>query len=385
VRLFRVDNWLRTPADRDVIARWTVGGGNNEDDPASRHRLLLPETPEPDASGWEFLALGDTGDAEAAGPGLSPQDAVAQQMARDAIVTGEANGRARMIVHTGDVIYMTGERRLYERNFRRPYAPFLTPGSTIDDFTFRLPFLPVPGNHDYYDLGGWARWVARIPLLAPGLRALAHRVFSFSLPQGGSDMGRAYMEAFVDRDRLNGNGDATVPLAYEPGARTRVPNRYYQFTTGGVDFFALDSNTLDAPPPGTDIGAVRQAAAARVKILEAKSDELDRTLSREQRAREQQRQAQREEAARDPNRRAVLLERVTGVATVLARLRNSLKAAAAEAAGPEAARAVEAVTLAERRWEEGAADLTGGEGIQTTTGDITHALDLLDEASGRRL
>jgi hypothetical protein len=77
-----------------------------------------------------------------------------------------------------------------------------------------------------------------------------------------------------------------------------------------------------------------------------------------------------------------LLERVAGVATVLARLRNALKAAATvEAAGPEAARAVEAVTLAERRWEEGAADLTGGEGIQTTTGDVTHALDLLDEAS----
>jgi len=383
VRLFRVDNWLRTPADRDVIAHWTAtGGNNNEGDPASRHRLLIPEPPEnTDADGWEFLALGDTGDAEAAGPGLSPQDAVAQQMARDAALADDGPGRARMVVHTGDVIYMTGERRLYERNFRRPYAPFLTPGSTADDFTFRVPFLPIPGNHDYYDLGGWARWIARIPLLAPGLRALAHRVFSFSLPQGGSDMGRAYMEAFVDRDRLNGNGDVTVPLAYEPGARTRIPNRYYQFTTGGVDFFALDSNTLDAPPPGTDIGAVRQAAAERVKILEAKSDELDRTLTREQRAREQQRQAQREEAARDPNRRTILLERVASVATVLAGLRNALKAAAAEAAGPEAARAVEVVTRAERRWEEGAADLSGGEGIQTTTGSIAHALDVLDEAS----
>ena len=153
MRLFRVDNWLRTPADRDVIAHWTVGGGKNEDDPASRHRLLLPEVAEADAAnGWEFLALGDTGDAEAAGPGLSPQDAVAQQMARDAALAEDGPGRARMVVHTGDVIYMTGERRLYERNFRRPYAPFLTPQSTIDDFTFRVPYLPVPGNHDYYCL-----------------------------------------------------------------------------------------------------------------------------------------------------------------------------------------------------------------------------------------
>ena len=33
---------------------------------------------------------------------------------------------------------MTGERRLYDRNFRRPYAPFLTPESTVDRLVFIL-------------------------------------------------------------------------------------------------------------------------------------------------------------------------------------------------------------------------------------------------------
>lgn len=384
VRLFRVDNWLHTPADRDVISHWTVGDGAKETNPdalAGRHTLVLPEPP--DANNWEFLALGDTGDAAAAGPGVSPQDAVATEMARDADLGTNGAGRGRMVVHTGDVVYMTGEHRLYDRNFRRPYAPFLTPGSTVDDLVFRLPFLPVPGNHDYYDLGGWARWVARVPLLAPGLRALAHQLFSFSVPEGGSNMGRSYMDAFVDRERLasaskaGADALAATPLPYQPGTQTRLPNRYYRFSTGGVDFFALDSNTLDAPPPGTSVGQVRQAAAERVKILEAKSDELDRALAREQRARQQQRHEQREETARDPARRALLAERVAGVSQVLARLRATL-ATAAETAGPAGAQALGAATLAERRWTEGAEDFTAPD---ATTTEVIHALDVLDEAS----
>src|SRR5439155_4847482 len=130
---------------------------------------------------------------------LSPQDAVAQHLAADAALPG-SDGRACMVLHMGDVVYMTGERRLYDRNFRRPYAPFLTPESTVDNLVFRLPFLPVPGNHDYYDLGGWAIWLTHLPYLGAGLRALAHELFAFSLPEGGSEMGRAYMQAFVDAE-----------------------------------------------------------------------------------------------------------------------------------------------------------------------------------------
>ncbi|MEL6231748.1 MAG: hypothetical protein AAFR24_17720 [Cyanobacteria bacterium J06627_3] len=34
-----------------------------------------------------------------------------------------------------------------------------------------------------------------------------------------------------------------------PGKFTRLPNRYYSFRYGGIDFFALDSNTFNEPQP----------------------------------------------------------------------------------------------------------------------------------------
>src|SRR5262249_12778589 len=116
---------------------------------AMDYSLAIP--PLADPIRFVFLAVGDTGDSEAAGPHFSPQDAVAQHLAADAALPDSA-GDAALVLHTGDVVYMAGERRLYDRNFRRPYAAFLTPESTVDRLVFRLPFLPVPGNHDYYDL-----------------------------------------------------------------------------------------------------------------------------------------------------------------------------------------------------------------------------------------
>src|SRR5918998_64400 len=98
MRLFSVSNWLKTPADRDVIARWTVGG-----EKAMSYALSLPQPADPDR--FAFLALGDTGDSEIAGPGLSPQDAVAQQMARDAALP-DRDGAGQFVLHTGDVVYM---------------------------------------------------------------------------------------------------------------------------------------------------------------------------------------------------------------------------------------------------------------------------------------
>jgi hypothetical protein len=71
MNLFGVDNWLRTPADRDVIARWTTGGAPPDDESpeeqALRHRLDLPQPPDPER--WEFLALGDTGRLRRGRPG----------------------------------------------------------------------------------------------------------------------------------------------------------------------------------------------------------------------------------------------------------------------------------------------------------------------------
>src|SRR5689334_1549691 len=113
--VFGTTHWLKSPADRDIIARWTVRRGE-----AATHALAFP--PPPDPARFTFLALGDTGDSESAGPRVSPQDAVARELARDTCPAGSAS--AACILHTGDVIYMTGERRLYDRNFRSPYAPF---------------------------------------------------------------------------------------------------------------------------------------------------------------------------------------------------------------------------------------------------------------------
>jgi hypothetical protein len=55
------------------------------------------------------------------------------------------------------------------------------------------------------------------------------------------------------RDSLEQNYTAKTEtgycLQYEPGEFTRLPNRYYTFQYGGIDFFALDSNTFNEPLP----------------------------------------------------------------------------------------------------------------------------------------
>ncbi|HEY9871791.1 MAG TPA: hypothetical protein V6D12_00020, partial [Candidatus Obscuribacterales bacterium] len=61
-------------------------------------------------------------------------------------------------------------------------------------------------------------------------------------------------------------------LRYEPGSFTRLPNRYYTFRSGGIDFFALDSNTFNAPPP---LPATAEGQAYR-HLLEKRLDDLDR-------------------------------------------------------------------------------------------------------------
>lgn len=361
MKLFRMDNWLRTPADRDVIAKWTVGAtgaaGASQEGGAAQPQTYRLAVPPVEGDSWEFVALGDTGDSDASGPMISPQDAVAQNMAADCALPGKP-GRAAMIVHTGDVIYMTGEKRLYDRNFRRPYSDFLIPESTIDNLVFKMPFLPVPGNHDYYDLGGWAMWLARIPFFGSGLKALTRRLFAFNVPENGSDSGRVYMEAFVDLKADTSAG----PLPYVPGTQTRLPNRYYRFERGGVDFFALDSNTLDAPPPSANNGQVREDAAQRIAVLEKKSDALDTELRRHQRALETWQEEQRAAAATDPERRTALVERTAAVVAAFGALKTALRAISVGTDTPAAfaacqTKAVDAVTTAERRWLEGAADL----------------------------
>jgi hypothetical protein len=264
--------WLRSPTDREVIARWTPP----TDTPLERrHVVAFPQPEDPDR--FSFLAVGDTGNADAAGIADSPQDAVAAEMARDSALPG-SDGSAAFVLHLGDVVYMSGERRLYARNFLQPYAPFLTPESKIGDLTFRIPFLPVPGNHDYYDVNPLLRWLSSVPILGSGLRRVSYELFDFSLPRGGSGMGAAYMEAFIRPP-----SDPAEPMPYQPGVETRLPNRYYRFRYGCADFFALDSNTLDAPPPWTgEAPRERDDARERLAVLERRSRELTVALKREQ-------------------------------------------------------------------------------------------------------
>jgi hypothetical protein len=362
--LFGVESWIKSPADRDIIRRWTVGAPNK-----MTYALELP--PPPDPEHFSFIALGETGDSDAAGPRLSPQDAVAREMAADASLEDGQAG-AHMILHMGDIVYMTGERRLYDRNFRRPYAPFLMPESTVDNLVFNLPFLPIPGNHDYYDLRGWVQWLARVPILGSGVQAVIHELFAFSMPEGGSEMGRAYMQAFINEKADTSAG----PLNYVPRVATRLPNRYYKFSIGQVDFFALDSNTLDAPPPGTiAAGEVAAEAGQLIEKLEAQSKKLDGELRKYQRILDQWRKEERDRAGEDSGRREALNAVAMEVQSAFSQLAGVL-----ETAGPlsnECGQAHQTVKTALQRWTEGYEDLQQA----VDPAAIVRALEALEEAS----
>lgn len=332
-------NFFKSPTDREVIARWTTEPGPRA------YAIDLPPPPDPER--FTFLALGDSGDSAGMGNRESPQDAVARFLARDAALPG-SSGSGQFVLHTGDVVYMTGERRLYDRNFRRPYADFLTPDSTVDNLTFRIPFLPVPGNHDYYDFSGWGAWLARVPLIGRGIAAVARELFSMQVPQGGSGMGEAYMQAFVD---LESGKHSTE---YQPGVRTRIPNRYYRFRVGSVDFFALDSNTLEAPPPYQDLAAEREQAAQCVKELENRAATLTAEIKRDQDALEAWLARERHQAALDVARLTALRDAAERLTAGLEQLASALHPLTAE---PAAREVLGHTTTLRQRWTEAAEPL----------------------------
>lgn len=309
MNLINLVEFFKLPADREVIARWTVPPGERG------YRLDVPQPSDPER--FVFLGLGDSGDSAAMGMQQSPQDAVAGYMAADAALPG-SSGDGLFVLHTGDVVYMTGERRLYDRNFRRPYAAFLTPESTVDNLVFRIPFLPVPGNHDYYDFAGWAGVLTRMPFLGAGVAAVARELFSFQIPQGGSDMGGAYMHAFVDA------AVAATGTPYEPGKFTRIPNRYYRFRMGSVDFFALDSNTLDAPPRA-DVETEREEARGHIEQLEKRAKTLAREIERDERAVEHWLENERKQVAESRERLSTVREASAEVGAALEQLASALK------------------------------------------------------------
>ncbi|MEM6349913.1 MAG: metallophosphoesterase [Cyanobacteria bacterium P01_D01_bin.14] len=209
---------------------------------------------------FSFMVLGDSGTGRYRGD--SPQRRVAEAL----LAYGED---ARFTLHTGDVVYLVGSSEQYFENFIEPYREHLVGGHaprqiTYDQMVFQRPIFPTLGNHDYYDLpiiSGIASVVTR------PLRRLLQTYVDVDLGWHGSYTGDAFARAFIDYLRgvneaqlaahLDQHYTAKSPvgkrcLRYVPGEFTRLPNRYYSFRYGGIDFFALDSNTFNTPRPIAD-------------------------------------------------------------------------------------------------------------------------------------
>ncbi|XWK89589.1 MAG: metallophosphoesterase [Phormidium sp.] len=219
-------------------------------------RLVIDDGQE-DQPEFSFLVVGDSGSG--AHRSHHPQRKIAEQMLlhRD---------DCRFVIHTGDVVYLVGSSEYYHKNFIEPYREFLVNGENpknikYDRMLFNYPFLPVLGNHDYYDLPFVYGLLAQTAL---PLRRLFRSQIDFDAGWHGSFQGEAYAKAFLDylldinnRQELeqhldryyNANSKTGRCLRYQPKEFTRLPNRYYTFRTGGIDFFALDSNTFNSPLP----------------------------------------------------------------------------------------------------------------------------------------
>jgi len=240
-------------------------------------RLALPSEASPDENNakapnsFSFLVLGDSGTSRHVQD--KPQRRVAKQMLRHV-------DDCEFVLHTGDVVYLSGSSEQYPDNFIKPYREFLVGGDRpekvrFDKMTFKLPFLPVLGNHDYYDLSLTAGVLTKV--FSP-LRRLLRKRINLDIGWHGSFQGEGYAKAFLDCLELVGSAqiaphleqhythqtETGKALNYVPGQFTRLPNRYYMFQKEGVDFFALDSNTFNAPQP---LPNTKEGKAQRKKIV----------------------------------------------------------------------------------------------------------------------
>ncbi|BAY29164.1 metallophosphoesterase [Nostoc carneum NIES-2107] len=205
---------------------------------------------------FSFMVIGDSGTKSHFG--YHPQRQVAELMLAH-------KDDCRFVLHTGDVIYVVGSHEYYPTNFIEPYREFLVGGENpekiaYDRMVFNLPFLPVLGNHDYYDVPLMYRLLTGSTLR---LRRML-RYKDFEIGWHGSNQGDAFSRAFLDylaavaspeelTQHLDSHYTAKTDngrcLRYQPGVFTRIPNRYYTYRYGGIDFFALDSNTFNEPSP----------------------------------------------------------------------------------------------------------------------------------------
>ena len=257
---------------------------------------LVIDSQDTDNPDFSFIVIGDSG----CGSHLkhNPQRKIAEMM---------LGHDSRFVIHTGDVVYQVGSSEYYQQNFIDPYREFLVGGEkpkqiAYDRLTFKSPFFLVPGNHDYYDLPLIYGILAQATWLP---RRLLRGKIDLDVGWHGSNQGDAYARAFLDyllemdSSRLQqhldtyytGNRGGDRCLNYQPGKFTRLPNRYYTFRYGGIDFFALDSNTFNQPLqiPDTEAGANQRAElltrqrklAEREQKIEAALDKLDPNDSKE--------------------------------------------------------------------------------------------------------
>ncbi|MEL6603240.1 MAG: metallophosphoesterase [Cyanobacteria bacterium J06614_10] len=244
-------------------------------------RLAIADAPV-GAEPFSFLVMGDTdaghsGNAASADEMLPFVEAFAQQMQPYV-------NESRFVLHTGDVTYPAGTYQNYFTGFLSPYRQLLSqlpssPAYRSGDVVFKRPLLPVPGNHDYakpartdrlwlalrrrccdvlrqrfgIDLGGYGGYGAEAygqtflddlsKLSEDDLSVHLAAHYRASIPSSQFSGSSSPVGSSVDR-----NHPATHCLDYRPGQFTRLPNRYYTFHYGGVDFFALDSNTWNGSP-----------------------------------------------------------------------------------------------------------------------------------------
>ena len=241
-------------------------------------RLVL-EDGQTDNSEFSFLVIGDSGSGRHRGH--NPQRQVAELMLPH-------HNESRFMLHTGDVIYLVGSSEYYQQNFIQPYREFLLGAEhrkriAYDQMVFKLPILPVPGNHDYYNL---PILLSLASLTTLPIRHLLRSRLDLDVGLHGSGCGDAYAKAFLDYlqafqlpgelashlDRYyTAKTDTGRCLSYQPGHFTRLPNRYYTFRYGGIDFFALDSNTFNDPPP---LPKTKKGDADR-KLLEKRREDFE--------------------------------------------------------------------------------------------------------------